>query len=60
MVVVTIVGRGNNGAAGVMKLVREIMRGERDESTLLVAFLLLAEGIVIAILFTLKLIFNLF
>lgn len=58
--VLTIVGRGNNGAAGVMKLIREIMRGERDDSAILVAFLLLTEGIVIAILYALKLIFNLF
>lgn len=43
-----------------MKLVREIMRGERDESAILVAFLLLVEGMVIAILFALKLIINLF
>lgn len=60
MMVLTIVGRGNNGAAGVMKLIREIMRGERDDSAILVAFLLLTEGIVIAILYALKLIFNLF
>jgi hypothetical protein len=58
MLVVTIIGRKSNGAAGLMKLIREIMRGERDESSLLVAFLLLAEGIVIAILLALKLIFN--
>lgn len=43
-----------------MKLIREIMRGERDDSAILVALLLLAEGLVIAILFALKLIINLF
>jgi hypothetical protein len=47
-------------SAGVMKLIREIMRGERDDSAILVALLLLAEGIAIAILFALKFIINLF